>query len=104
MSYPLPARAFAGLVALAALSAGAQTPAAPGHYQSAFEGYQPYSDDKVRPWKESNDNVGQIGGWRAYAREAQGGQPAPVNGPAVVSPPAAAGPAAADPHAGHGKH
>ncbi len=104
MSNPLPARALAGLVALAALSAGAQTPAAPGPYQSAFEGYQAYSDDKVRPWKESNDTVGQIGGWRVYAREAQGGPPAPVSGPAGASPPAAAGPAAANPHAGHGKH
>ena len=115
MLYPLPARALVGLAALAALSAGAQTAGAPvaqtpapqsvavGRYQSAFEGYQAYSDDKVLSWKESNDTVGKIGGWRVYAREAQGAQPAPAKEPAGASPAAAAGPAAADPHAGHGK-
>lgn len=73
-------------------------------YRSALDGYRPFADQTVGPWTESNATVGQIGGWRAYAREAQGGQAAPVNGPAGASPPAAAGPAAADPHAGHGKH
>lgn len=114
MLYPLPARALAGLAALAALSAGAQTAVAPvaqtpapqsaavGRYQSAFEGYQAYSDDKVLSWKESNDTVGKIGGWRVYAREAQGTQPAPAKDPAGATPPAGV-PAAADPHAGHPK-
>lgn len=120
MLYPLPARALAGLAALATLSAGAQTAGAPvaetlapqsvavGRYQSAFEGYQAYSDDKVLSWKESNDTVGKIGGWRVYAREAQGAQPAPAKAPAGASvptgaAPAAAAPAAVDPHAGHPK-
>ena len=39
-------------------------------FRSAFEGYQPYTEQKMAPWKEANDNVGQIGGWREYAREA----------------------------------
>lgn len=43
-------------------------------YRSAFEGYRPFDDQKVAPWKESNDTVGRIGGWRAYAKEAQESQ------------------------------
>jgi hypothetical protein len=41
----------------------------PPAYRSAFEGYQPYSDEKTVDWKQANDTAGQIGGWRAYARE-----------------------------------
>jgi hypothetical protein len=52
-------------------------------YRSAFEGYRRYTDEPVVSWKETNDNVGRIGGWRAYAKEASGDP-------------------AADPHAGHG--
>lgn len=106
MLYSLPSRALAGFAALAAVGAGAQTagaPLAPAGYQSAFEGYQAYGDEKLQPWKESNDTVGKIGGWRAYAREAQGAQPAPAKDPAGAGAPAGAVPAAADPHAGPGK-
>lgn len=49
------------------------TPAATG-FRSAFEGYQPYTEEKTQAWKEANDTAGRIGGWRAYAKEAQ--QPA----------------------------
>ena len=28
-------------------------------------------DEKVAPWKAANDKVGEIGGWRAYLKEAQ---------------------------------
>ena len=88
-------------------------------YRSALEGYQRYSDEPVQPWRESNDNVGKIGGWRVYAREAQGAPAAPAASskePAAGSSPPAAttpltpltpvnpvAPVAADPHAGHGK-
>ncbi len=52
-------------------------------YRSAFEGYQPFADQKVAPWQESNDTVGRIGGWRAYAKEAQESQQGqPPAGPA----------------------
>lgn len=50
-------------------------------FRSAFEGYQPYTEQKIAPWKEANDNVGQIGGWREYAREAS--QPDPAAEPAA---------------------
>jgi hypothetical protein len=52
-------------------------------YRSPFEGYRRYADEPLVSWKEANDNVGRIGGWRAYAQEVSGN-------------------AAADPHAGHG--
>lgn len=40
-------------------------------YRSAFQGYKPYTDDKILDWKAVNDTTGRIGGWRAYASEAQ---------------------------------
>ena len=43
----------------------------PVTYESPFAGYRILSDEKATSWKESNENVGRIGGWRAYAREAQ---------------------------------
>ncbi|MES2972347.1 MAG: hypothetical protein V4757_02005 [Pseudomonadota bacterium] len=81
-----PARWLALSSALLTLSASAQTAdappartampasidaaaAVPGGYRSAMEGYQPYSETKMVPWKEANDTVGKIGGWRAYAKE-----------------------------------
>jgi len=56
------------LAAVAAGSAAAQAaarpdPAAPeakvppSEYRSAFEGYRPFAEDKVAPWRESNDAV-----------------------------------------------
>ena len=40
-------------------------------YRSAFDGYKPYTDDKLLNWKGANDTAGHIGGWRAYAKEAR---------------------------------
>jgi len=76
-----------------ALLAGASA-AEPLEFRSALDGYQTFTDEKVQPWKESNDTVGRIGGWRAYAREAQG-QPKPGE--------RAAPPRAPTSHPGHGK-
>ncbi len=62
---------------LLAVPAAAQAPApgsAPIAWRSAFEGYQPYTEAPVANWREANDTVGRIGGWRAYAREAQEAQ------------------------------
>jgi hypothetical protein len=73
-------------------------------YRSAFDGYQPFADSKLKPWKESNDAVVQAGGWRAYAKEAA----APDTPPDAAPPAAPAAPGArpaadapSDPHAGH---
>ncbi len=39
-------------------------------YESALTGYKTLDGDERSSWKESNDTVGQIGGWRSYAKEA----------------------------------
>lgn len=39
-------------------------------YQSVFEGYQTISEPKLTPWRAANDTVRDVGGWRAYAKEA----------------------------------
>ena len=45
-------------------------PVAPLRHASAFADYRPLEESKVGSWREANDNVGRIGGWRNYAREA----------------------------------
>lgn len=50
-------------------------------YRSAFDGYRAYSDQPVGSWRQANDLVGQIGGWKAYAREGQAGETAPADAP-----------------------
>ncbi|MBA3772767.1 MAG: hypothetical protein H0X13_09870 [Ramlibacter sp.] len=62
----------------------------PGAYRSALEGYQSYSEDKMVPWRETNDTVGKVGGWRAYAKEAAEGTGQP--GHAGHAAPAASAP------------
>ena len=65
----------------------AQTQATPGQYRSALEGYQPYSENKMVPWKEANDTVGKVGGWRVYAKEAAEGQAPDGKAPASQAKP-----------------
>ncbi|MEO5843876.1 MAG: hypothetical protein ABIQ33_03450 [Caldimonas sp.] len=83
-------------------------------YRSAFDGFRRYADEPVGSWRNANDTVGRVGGWRIYAREAQGTgaadgpsgmqmQPverAAAKQPAASSPAPAAAPAKR--HAGHG--
>jgi len=72
-------------------------------YCSALEKHQPYQAQPVQPWREANDTVGRIGGWRAYAREAADGAPAQDQPGAGIAAPAAPAPRSPgpDPHAGH---
>lgn len=67
----------------ASLHATAQTTVS---YTSPIADYQPFADEKVTAWKASNDKVGQIGGWRAYAREAQQPENTPTLAPTVAKP------------------
>lgn len=87
--------AFAVALIAMAPAAGAQTaaPAATG-YRSPFEGYQRFTQEEVGSWKAANDNVGRIGGWREYAKEAR---------PPAASAPAEAPGSSRPPHAGHGQ-
>ena len=38
-------------------------------YQSSFQNYQRYSASDIEAWKQANDTVKDIGGWREYAKE-----------------------------------
>ncbi len=68
------------LIALACLSphfhgyAQAQAvvlpPAQEPVYHSVFEGYQAMTEPQMTPWRAANDTVRDVGGWRAYAKEA----------------------------------
>jgi hypothetical protein len=75
-------------------------------YESSFA--QPPRAAHPAPigWRDANEAVTRIGGWRAYAREAR--QPEPAPPPAAAPAPAPAAPASAPPqpqgHAGHGHH
>ena len=40
---------------------------------SAFDGYRGFTEQPVESWQKANDAVGRAGGWKAYAREGQGG-------------------------------
>ena len=72
---PAPARADPG---------DSQTVVPVAKYQSAFSSYRNFREEKLNDWTAANDTVGQIGGWRIYAREAQGKEP-----PVTVAPPTA---------------
>lgn len=108
-SFP-PAGWLAALPALAALTLSAQeaTPAAASApadalaFRSALQGYRPFADEPVMSWKEANDTVGRIGGWRSYAREAEQAE-TPAAAPPKVGP--KPGPGTSPPsHGGHGGH
>ena len=49
------------------LNAEAATPAL--HYQSPLKAYQGFSEQPLHNWREANELVGRIGGWRTYAQE-----------------------------------
>lgn len=65
----------------------ASAPVPPLAYRSLLAGYRPFAETKMIPWRQANDTAAGIGGWRAYAREAQ--------------QPEAAAPAASAAHGAH---
>ncbi len=96
------------------LDAKASVPAL--SYESSFAQYRRLSDEKLISWREANDTVTRIGGWRVYAREAQQPEPAgsapaamsmPMRAPSAVSAAPAASAATPNPtpkpsaHDGH---
>ncbi|HSJ79790.1 MAG TPA: hypothetical protein VK910_01145 [Thiobacillus sp.] len=36
-----------------------------------FKQYQGWRDEPLHDWRQANERVGEIGGWRTYLREAQ---------------------------------
>lgn len=78
-------------------------------FDSVLSRYKPMTDQKLGSWREANDTVTRIGGWRTYLKEAQAPDaktPTPAASPVAPAAPAAPAtpdtPAAANPHAGHG--
>jgi hypothetical protein len=76
------------------------TPTMPSQlrYASPLRTYKPFADLQVESWREANDRVNQIGGWRAYAKEMRGAE---ADKDASKAPPQQPAAPAADPHAGH---
>lgn len=105
----------------ATVAAHAQTPSPTGRpdpldaqasvpalvYRSSLLPARPAAAAPPIGWREANDTVARIGGWRTYAREAQQAQPAPaaVAPPSPASRPAAAANPMGQPlPLGHGGH
>jgi hypothetical protein len=71
-------------------------------YQSPFEGYRPFADEKIKPWRESNELARRLGGWSAFAggKTPDAGVPEPGSDaksqPVVPAPPKPEGA-----HSGH---
>lgn len=65
-------------------------------HESTFKHYRRFGETSVASWQQANETVARVGGWRAYAREAQAPQPAPsasaAAAPARAAPPAGAAP------------
>jgi hypothetical protein len=74
------------------LDVQARVPAAA--YVSSLAGFRRLGDDQRIDWRQANEVVNRIGGWRAYAREASQPEPAPS------SPPPSPPPSGAHPHGG----
>lgn len=93
-SYSMPGWAQGSSVAAAnhADPADAAARVPPLAHQSSFAAYRGFSEQEVKDWRENNDNVGRIGGWRAYAQESRPSKPAAKNPAAPVAPGAAAKP------------
>ena len=74
-------------------------PVPPLTHSSALTAAPSLSETPVGSWRDANDTVNRIGGWRAYAREAREPEappPAPNSAPAPVAP--------GKPAAGHSHH
>lgn len=81
-----------------------KAPVASLPYQSAFEGYRPFADETIKPWRESNDLARRLGGWAAFAGGKTPDAEAPESRSDAKSPavaPAKPGPQGT--HSGHGR-
>ncbi len=100
---PLPSAAL-----LDPLDSTAKVPSV--NHRSALGDYRRFSDEQLLGWREANDAVGRIGGWRAYAREASEPEmPASAAQPASAAPTSLSGASAPTRpmpagHGGHKKH
>ena len=73
-------------------------------YVGSLARYRALQDPPAASWQEVNEKANRAGGWRAYAREAQQPEPAPV-APAGRTTPAPVPASGAMPaHGGHKMH
>ena len=84
------------------LAVNAQVP--PLNYQSAFDRYRPLTEEKLKPWQQSNEVARQLGGWSAFA----GGKTPDIEAPEPggetrTKPVAPAKPISEAGHSGHGR-
>lgn len=88
---------FFTLAACVAASAAAQTPARPDPadpktvvpvrpYESPFKDYRPYTDPEVGRWRQSNEEMGRLGGHMGHVPRESGTATRPG-----AKPPAPAG-------------
>ena len=56
-------------------------------YEPALSRYRRFVEPPPVSWRQANDTADSIGGWRAYAREAQGAASAPPRTPAARTTP-----------------
>ncbi len=72
-------------------------------FESVLSRYKPMSDQKLSTWREANDTVTRIGGWRTYLKESQTPDAvAPATPNSRPEPTTPKLPIAPNPHAGHG--
>ena len=86
-----------GPVSAASDPADAAALVPPVKYQSPFAQYRVLGEDRSTPWKEANDTVRAIGGWRAYAKESAEAVKAGASGESPATPATPANPPAAQP-------
>lgn len=78
----------------------------PVQYPSAFLRYRGWGETPIGSWRDANDTVTRIGGWRVYTREAHAPEApasapsAPAARPTPAAP--ASGPGVQGPHGHHG--
>jgi hypothetical protein len=104
LACPLPAIAEGGAVERTThrlpevLNAAAAVPAVT--HASAFGRYRRLGDTPVGSWRDANDTVARIGGWRVYTRQAHAPEPPQASQAAASAPVAAPAPAPASAPAG----
>ncbi len=97
-----PATPSTGATTASAMPNTAGTPT-PLRFESVLSRYKPMTDQKLGSWREANDTVTRIGGWRTYLKESQAPEAmAPVSPATSPKPAVQAAPIAPNPHAGHG--
>lgn len=99
-----------------AVPATAGTPSKPGAtgavatsplpFESTLLRYKAMTDQKLGSWRDANDTVSRIGGWRNYLKEAQTPETKTATPAELATTPsvktAPLSPVAPNPHAGHG--